>query len=79
MKDRFSLESEINELYSFSQQLENLNVGILEYDLSKDDISNVIEGLKIMIDLHAQKMESTMIEIFNLNTSTKYNDLYHTY
>jgi len=78
MKDRFSLEDDINHLYSFSQQLENLSEGILEYDLSKDDICNAVEGLKVMIELHAQKMESTMVEIFNLNTVPKWHNIYDT-
>ena len=39
MKDRFNLEHEINTLYLFSEQLGSLSEGILEHDLSKDEIA----------------------------------------
>lgn len=67
MKDRFNLEDEINTLYSFSDQLGTLSEGILEHDLSKDDIVNVIEGIKVMLNLQAQKLHDTMSQCFNLD------------
>lgn len=67
MKDRFHLEDEITTLYAFSQQLETLSEGILEYDLSNDDVVNVLEGLKVMLELHAKKMMDTMCQCFKLD------------
>jgi hypothetical protein len=67
MKTRFDLEDEISTLYSFAKQLETLNEGILEYNLSTDEISNVIEGLRVMLELHAQKMSDTMCQCFKLD------------
>jgi hypothetical protein len=67
MKDRFNLEDEINTLFTFSDQLGTLSEGILEHDLSKDDIVNVIEGLKIMISLQATKLHDTMCQCFKLD------------
>jgi hypothetical protein len=67
MKTRFDLEDEISTLYSFAKQLETLNEGILEYDLSSDEISNVVEGLRVMLELHAQKMMDTMCQCFQLD------------
>ena len=67
MKDRFHLEDEISALYSFSQQLETLSEGILEHDISNDEIVNALTGLKIILDLHAKKMTDTMCQCFNLD------------
>ena len=72
MKDRFDLEDEITNLYSFSQQLETLSEGILEYDLTNDEVVNVLEGLKVMLDLHTKTMMDTMCQCFKLDT---YKDL----
>lgn len=71
MKDRFNLEDEINTLYSFGEQLGSLSEGILEHDLSKDEIVNVIEGLRVMINLQTQKLHDTMCQCFNLDTYQK--------
>lgn len=67
MKDRFDLENEINSLYSFSEQLGTLSEGILEHDLSNDEIVNVVEGLKVMLNLQAQKLHDTMSQCFRLD------------
>lgn len=67
MKDRFNLEDEINTLYFFSEQLGSLSEGILEHDLSNDDVVNVIEGLRVMINLQATKLQNTMCQCFKLD------------
>ena len=67
MKDRFNLEDEINTLYSFSEQLGTLSEGILEHKLSNDDVVNVIEGLRVMINLQAIKLQDTMSQCFSLD------------
>ena len=67
MKDRFNLEDEISTLYSFSEQLGTLSEGILEHDLSKDDIVNAIEGLRVMLNLQATKLQDTMCQCFKLD------------
>lgn len=66
MKDRFDLEREILTLHEFTNQLDLVNEGILEYDLSLDDAANAITGIKVTLDLHAQKMFDTMRMCFNL-------------
>jgi hypothetical protein len=67
MKNRFDLEQEISILYSYSEQLGGITEGILEYDMSKDDIVNAINGLRVMLDLHTQKMMDTLSQCFNLD------------
>jgi hypothetical protein len=67
MKNRFNLEDEINTLYSFSEQLGTLNEGILEHNLTTDETVNVIEGMRVMLNLQAQKLHDTMCQCFNLD------------
>jgi hypothetical protein len=67
MKDRFDLEDEISSLYSLSANLETLSEGILEYDLEKDEIVNVLEGIKVLLTLQATKLMDTMAQCFKLN------------
>lgn len=67
MKDRFNLEDEINTLYSFSEQLGTLSEGILEHNLTTDETVNVIEGMRVMLNLQTQKLHDTMCQCFRLD------------
>lgn len=67
MKDRFNLEDEINTLYSFGEQLGTLSEGILEHGLTTDETVNVIEGMRVMLNLQAQKLHDTMCQCFKLH------------
>lgn len=67
MKDRFDLENEISHLYVFADQLGTLSEGLLEHSLTKDETVNGLEGLRVLITLHAQKMHDTMSQCFNLD------------
>jgi len=67
MKDRFNLEDEINTLYSFSDQLGTLSEAVMNESLTKDETINAIEGLRVMINLQATKLQDTMCQCFNLD------------
>lgn len=71
MKTRFELEDEISQLYNFADQLNTLSEGILEHNLSNDEIVNVLQGLRVMINLQATKLHDTMSQCFKLDN---YND-----
>ena len=71
MKTRFELEDEIGQLYHFVDQLNALSEGILEHNLSTDEIVNVLQGLRVMINLQATKLHDTMSQCFKLDN---YND-----
>ena len=71
MKDRFDLENEISFLYNFGENLKTLNEGVVEHDLSNDEIANTIEGIRILLDLHTKKLFDTMTQCFKLDG---YND-----
>jgi hypothetical protein len=67
MKDRFDLENEIMTLHTFADNLGTLSEGILEHDLSRDEITNAIEGLRVMLSLQANKLFDTMTQCFKLD------------
>lgn len=72
MKTRFELEDEIGQLYHFVDQLNTLSEGILEHNLSNDEIVNVLQGLRAMINLQATKLHDTMSQCFKLD---QYNEI----
>lgn len=71
MKDRFDLETEISVLYNFTDQLGSLSEGILEHNLTNDEVVNALEGVKVLINLHTNKLLDTMSQCFKLD---KYNN-----
>jgi hypothetical protein len=73
MKDRFDLENEISFLHNFSENLKTISEGILEHDLSRDEIVNAIEGIRVLLELQANKLLDTMTQCFKLD---EYKDAY---
>jgi hypothetical protein len=67
MKDRFDLESEISFLHNFSENLKTISEGILEHDLSRDEIVNAIEGVRVLLELQANKLLDTMSQCLKLD------------
>lgn len=67
MKNRFDLENEISQLYNIADSLSNLSEGVLEYDLSKDDIVNTLAGIKVLLTLQTEKLLDTMAQCFKLD------------
>jgi hypothetical protein len=67
MKDRFDLENEIMELHSFISNLDSVAHGVMERDLSQDEIVNVLSGMSVLLELHISKLHDTMSQVFNLD------------
>jgi len=67
MKDRFDLENEITRTHTFADQLRLLSYGLLERSSSIDEASNAIEGLAVLIDLHASQMFDTFCQSLSLD------------
>jgi hypothetical protein len=74
MKDRFSLETEILHLHTFVDNLATLSEGILEHDLTNDEVVNAIEGLRVMLSLQTNKLMDTMSQCFKLDEYRGYTD-----
>ena len=56
MSDRFDLEEQILDCWNIIKDIEHLNYALLEYDLTKDQIANVLIGL---IELYNIKFDMT--------------------
>lgn len=67
MKDRFDLEQEINVIYGIAEQLATVSEAIIEERLSVDDTANVLEGIRIMLNLHTEKLHDTMCQVCKLD------------
>ena len=67
MKDRFDLENEIMGLYAFVDQLGNVSEGIMETRLTTDEAVNALEGINVLLKLHAEKLFDTMSQCFKLD------------
>ena len=67
MKNRFDLENEIMGLYAFVDQLGNVSEGIMETRLTTDEAVNALEGINVLLKLHAEKLFDTMSQCFKLD------------
>lgn len=65
--NRFDLEDKITELYTFVDRLNDLSKGVLEHQLSNDDISNIATGLGIMLKLHTEILFETFQKVHRLD------------
>lgn len=72
MKDRFDLENEITQIHTYADQLGMVCENIMDGDsLDKDDIFNVLTGIKILLDMHGDKLYDTMCQVLKLNSYNK--------
>lgn len=64
--DRFNLEIKISDNYDFVDRLNDICLGVLEYDMSKDEIANAINGLAAMLKLHTDITLDVYRKVFKL-------------
>lgn len=69
--DRFDLENKITETHNFVDRLNDISYGILEVGMSNDEIVNAIDGLAVLLKLHADKLFDTFVQVHKLDA---YND-----
>jgi|694.fasta_scaffold12919_22 hypothetical protein len=67
MKDRFDLENEITELHNFAQRLSDLSYGVVELNTTTDETANALDGLSVLLKIHAEKMFDTFTQAFKLD------------
>lgn len=65
--DRFDLENKINETALFANHLRSVTNAVLENKMSHDKLANVLEGLAVLIELHADDTFETFIQVFKLD------------
>jgi hypothetical protein len=59
MKNRFSLEQEILECWNVTKDIDLLLESVMEKDLTKDQICNILLGMKELYDLRFDKLFQT--------------------
>ena len=71
MKDRFDLENEIMKLHSFIEDIDSVSNLLMDSENLDDDLSdmasNALNGISVLMKLHAEKMLDTMSQIFKLD------------
>lgn len=63
MSDRFDLEEGIMDCWSICKDIDHLNKAVLEYDLTKDQISNVLIGLSQLYNIKFESTFNTFSEL----------------
>lgn len=59
MTDRFDLEQQILECWRVTTDVEEVCEAVMERDLSTDDISNALIGIKALYDIKFEKLWAT--------------------
>lgn len=77
MKTRFELENEINKTFNFADNLDMICRGILENQLTSDEIVNALQGIKILINIHTDCLNDTMAQVFHLDQYQDDEDYRH--
>jgi len=71
MVDRFDLESKITDTYHFVDHLNDLSYGVLENNLSQDEIADALHGLAVVLKCHTDKLFNVFTQALKLDN---YND-----
>lgn len=71
MADRFDLESKITDTYHFVDHLNDLSYGVLENNLSQDEIADALHGLAVVLKCHTDKLFNVFTQALKLDS---YND-----
>lgn len=71
MPDRFDLESKITDTYHFVDHLNDLSYGVLENNLSQDEITDALHGLAVVLKCHTDKLFNVFTQALKLDS---YND-----
>ena len=63
MSDRFDLEEQMLNCWNVTKDINVLTEGVMEKDLTKDQIANALMGLEQIYDLKFDKMWTTFIKL----------------
>jgi len=63
MSDRFDLEEQMLNCWNLTKDINVLTEGVMEKDLTKDQIANALMGLEQMYDLKFDKMWTTFTKL----------------
>ena len=68
MTDRFDLEQHIMKCWNVTEDIQLLNKNVLEKDISVDDISNYLLGLKTIYDAKLEELFDNFSELIKNGT-----------
>lgn len=68
MTDRFDLEQHIMKCWNITEDIDLLNYNVLEKDMSKDDISNFLLGLKTIYECKFNNLFDNFSELIENGT-----------
>jgi len=63
MSDRFDLEQQIMACWNITSDIDTLCEGVLESDMTTDQIANILLGMKQLYELKFDKMFRTFEEL----------------
>lgn len=65
--DRFDLESKISETYNFVDRLNDISYGVLEMEMTNDEVANALDGLAVLLKVHTNRLFDTFVEVHKLD------------
>ena len=65
--DRFDLESKISETYNFVDRLNDISYGILEMEMTNDEVANALDGLAVLLKVHTNRLFDTFVQVHQLD------------
>jgi len=75
MKNRFDLDQQITKMVFFSDNLRDLSQNIIENELSKNQISDALNGLAVLIDSYNYVTMDIMKQVFKLDEYKNYQEM----
>lgn len=67
MMIKYDLEQKILETHDFVDRLNDISYGVLETQMTQDEISDAVHGLAVLLKLHTEKMFDLYKRVFNLD------------
>lgn len=65
--DKYDLEQKITETYNFVDRLNDISYGVIETQMTNDEISDAVHGLAILLKLHIEKTFDQYKKVFHLD------------
>jgi hypothetical protein len=65
--DRFDLECHIMNMHSIVDDLNNISYGVLEEQMTEDEITNALHGLAVMTEIKIKKLFNVFTQVFKLD------------
>jgi hypothetical protein len=68
--DRLEMETQIMSCWNITSDLKDLTEGVLEYDMSPDQIANALMGMQELYEIRFDKLFRTFEQLVNQHAKT---------